>query len=168
MDLAISSFEPDPLPPPGEMPAGTFMRESLDRGELRVGVDQNTLGFADRDLSSGEIEGFEVELAAKSPSGSSAINHADIVDTHPVTTADKTDIVENGTVDMTVDAISMTCERWEEVAFSAEYYTAEQEFLVRSESNIDSADDLTGRNVCVPHAPPPSASWRSTSRRRSS
>src|SRR5438477_10670679 len=43
----------------------------------------------------------------------------------------------------------MTCARWEQVAFSAEYLRAHQVLMVRKGSGITSKDQLAGRPVCV-------------------
>ena len=43
----------------------------------------------------------------------------------------------------------MTCERWNKVAFSSEYFTARHEFLVRNDSPVHTTSDLAGRRVCM-------------------
>jgi polar amino acid transport system substrate-binding protein len=148
--LKASSFRPDPLPSPGDMPDGSAMQEILDQGRLRVGVDETTKGFAYRNATTGEIEGFEVDLAheiAQRLFG--PLDRGVILDIVPVDPDKKTQFVQDGTVDLTVSAVTMTCGRWEDVSFSTEYYTATQQFLVRKGSGIETTADLAERRVCV-------------------
>ena len=137
-------------PAPGTMPMGTVLREIQDRGSLTVGVDETTQGLAYRDPKDGQIKGMEVDLAleiARRIFGDRPSE--DILELVPVTTDEKVVAVKNGTVDLTIDAVSMSCARWQEVAFSTEYLTTDQQFLVRKDSPIRTAADLAGRTVCV-------------------
>ena len=133
-----------------EVDEGSFMQHLRDVGRIVVGVDENTRGLSARNAESGQLEGFEVELAHEIAEAVFGVPDAsERVTLIPLLTSEKTSSVANGEVDLTISAASMACRRWEEVDFSAEYYTAHQEFLVRSDSPIRTVADLDGRTVCV-------------------
>jgi polar amino acid transport system substrate-binding protein len=144
---ATASFAPQgPLPAPGNMPAGTAMADIQTR-KLKVGVDETTKGFSSRDPDSGEMVGFEVDLAkAIGRAIFGADGHVTFV---TVTTPQKIPKVTDGTVDMTISVVSMECSRWNQVDFSTAYYNAEQGLLVRADSGIHGLADLAGKRVCV-------------------
>ena len=58
-----ASLRPGPLPSPGAMPPGSTMAAIAERGRLIVGVDQNTYLFGFRNPSTGQLEGFDIDLA---------------------------------------------------------------------------------------------------------
>ena len=70
-----------------------------------------------------------------------------------ITAADRIPLLQDGSVDMVVRNMSMTCDRWNDIAFSAEYYRSGQKVLV-SKALPDAKDlslaDLTGKRVCAP------------------
>jgi polar amino acid transport system substrate-binding protein len=45
----------------------------------------------------------------------------------------------------------MTCARWQQIAFSSEYYHAGQKVLVRKGSTAAKLEDLAGQSVCAPN-----------------
>ncbi len=148
-DDARRSFTPSELYSPDQMPENTTMRDIQKRGKLVVGVDENTDHFAARDPRTGDIKGLEVELVkdiAEAITGS-----RENIKFRTVLTADKNNVVADRTVDLTASADSMSCERWGQVSFSTEYYTAEHKLMIRAtdESEIAGIDDLAGRTVCV-------------------
>jgi polar amino acid transport system substrate-binding protein len=59
-------------------------------------------------------------------------------------------VLQDGSVDLVISAMTINCARWQQVAFSAEYYRAGQKVLVQLGSKATSLDDLGGQRVCAP------------------
>jgi polar amino acid transport system substrate-binding protein len=143
-----ASFRPTgPLPSPGQMPPGTFMRTIFDRGRIIVGVDENTKYFSYRDPISGAIVGFEPDLAREI--ARAMFGDPTRVEFVSVVTDQKVPFVERGLVDATISVVSASCDRWQQVAFTTTYYETTQRILVRADSTTSGIADLAGHKVCV-------------------
>jgi polar amino acid transport system substrate-binding protein len=135
------------LPAPRHMRAGTFMRRIQRRGRLIAGVDQNTLLFAYLNPLTGRLEGFEIDLLrqiAKAIFGS-----PNAIEFKAVTTTQRLPAVENGSVDIVADAVTINCDRLQDVDFSTVYYDAGQRVLVPDSSRARGIQDLGGQRVCA-------------------
>ena len=67
-----------------------------------------------------------------------------------ITAADRIPVLQNHEVDMVARNMTITCDRWKSIAFSAEYYRAGQKILVRKGSDITGLASLAGHRVCAP------------------
>lgn len=141
----------DQLPAPNQMPSGTKMREIQSRGRLIVGVsaDSYLLGSANP-LDGNRIEGFDIDLvdAVAEAIFGTAAGH---VEFRVITAADRIPVLQDETVDMVARNMSITCDRWTDIAFSTEYYQAGQKVLVPKGSPADTdLEALAGTRVCAP------------------
>jgi polar amino acid transport system substrate-binding protein len=144
---ATASLRPEgPLPPPGQMPAGSTMASVVASGRLRVGVDQNTYLFGFRDSFSGELEGFDVDIAREV--AAALFGEPDKIQFVTLTSNQRIPALQQNQVDIVVRTMTVTCERWKDVDFSSVYYQAGQKVLVQSSSGYTGLDSLGGKPVC--------------------
>mgnify|MGYP001402768748 CR=1 FL=1 len=134
-------------PRPGNMPAGSTMARIVQRGRLVVGVDQNSYHFGFRDPLTGQLTGFDVDIAREI--ARDMFGDPGRIQFRAISSADRIKVIQDGTVDMVVRTMTMNCERWREVSFSTEYFTAGQRVLVPRGSPIRSIEDLRGKKVCA-------------------
>jgi polar amino acid transport system substrate-binding protein len=142
-----ASLRPGPQPRPGGMPPGSTMAAIAERGRLVVGVDQNTFLFGFRNPASGQLEGFDIDVAREI--ARSIFGDPDRVDLRVVDASQRESALESGQVDLVVRTFSITCDRKDKVAFSTTYFNANQRILVVKGSGIASAADLSGKRVCA-------------------
>jgi polar amino acid transport system substrate-binding protein len=134
-------------PPPGRMPAGSYMARILRRGRLIAGVDQNTLLFAYFNPTTRRIEGFEVDVLREL--ARAIFGNPDAIELKAVTTAERIPLVQSGAVDVVADAVTVNCQRRRLVDFSSVYFAAAQRVLVPAGSHVRGLRDLRGRRVCA-------------------
>jgi polar amino acid transport system substrate-binding protein len=142
-----ASLRPGPQPAPGAMPPGSTMAAIAERGQLVVGVDQNTYLFGFRDPSTGVLEGFDIDIAREI--ARSIFGDPDRVDLKVVDADQREPSLQSGEVDLVVRTYTITCERKKSVAFSTVYYYAYQRILAAKGSGIDSPAALSGKRVCA-------------------
>jgi polar amino acid transport system substrate-binding protein len=116
------------------------------RGRLIVGVDQSTNLFSFRDPVSGELQGFDVDIAREV--ARDVVGDPNKVEFRLLTSADRIQALELQTVDIVAKAMTITCARAEQIAFSTVYFEASQRLLVPKESQIRGPADLAGNRVC--------------------
>ena len=98
------------------------------RGRLIVGVDQSTNPLSFRDPVSGELQGFNVDIAREV--ARDLVGDPDKVDFRLLTSPERIPAVQNQTVDILAKATTITCARAELIAFSTVYFEASQRLLV--------------------------------------
>jgi polar amino acid transport system substrate-binding protein len=146
-DPLASLRPPNPLPAPGQMPAGSTMAKIVQRGKLVVGVDQNTFHMGFRDPATGQIQGFDIDMARAV--AQALFGDPNAVQLKALTSDQRIPALQHGDVDIVVRTMTITCDRLKQVAFSAVYYDAKQRILVKQNSGIDGPDGLGGRKVCA-------------------
>lgn len=135
------------LPPDEDAKAEDLVPKIYDRGRLIVGLDQGSNLFSFRDPVSGELEGFDVDLAKEI--ARDIFGDPERVEFRSLTSAERIDALRDHRVDVVVKSMSITCERREHVRFSAPYYSANQRLLTLRGSEISQLSDLDGKRVCV-------------------
>ena len=138
---------PAVMPTRGAMPAGSFMARIERRGHLIAGVDQNTLLFAYFDPRARRIVGFEIDMLHQL--AKAIFGDPNKVEFKAITTQERVPAVQNGTVDVVADAMTITCARRQDVDFSTVYYDAGQKILVPSNSPVRASRISAASAVCA-------------------
>ncbi|ADG80332.1 Extracellular solute-binding protein family 3 OS=Tsukamurella paurometabola (strain ATCC 8368 / DSM / CCUG 35730 / CIP 100753 / JCM 10117 / KCTC 9821 /NBRC 16120 / NCIMB 702349 / NCTC 13040) OX=521096 GN=Tpau_3754 PE=3 SV=1 [Tsukamurella paurometabola] len=146
VSMCPGTLSPSSLPPAGQMAPGTTMAEIFDRGRLVVGIDigSNLLSF--RDPITGEIKGFDADIAHQI--AAAIFGDPNRVHFRILSTAERQQALIDGTVDVVVKTMSATCDRAKQVDFSATYFIAQQRILAPRGAPINTVGDLSGRRVC--------------------
>jgi polar amino acid transport system substrate-binding protein len=143
----LASYAPDASS--GTVTAGSTMAAIRDRGYLLVGVSADTLLMGARNPLSGNIEGFDIDVLHQV--AQAILGDPDAIQYRVITSAQRLPSLQgDDPVDIVARTMTMTCDRWQSIDFSTEYYHAGQKLLVASDSDATSLADLAGERVCAP------------------
>lgn len=142
-----SNEDPWPTIRPDDRPTEERIPAIEERGRLIVGVGQylNRLGF--RDPLSGELSGFEVDLAREI--ARDIFGDPNKVEFRYVENRRREAALHNGDVDMVIRTWTVRRERQYQTEFSLPYLAITPQLLVMRGSSITSFDDLRDSTVCA-------------------
>ncbi|GAA2304063.1 glutamate ABC transporter substrate-binding protein [Glycomyces scopariae] len=133
---------------PGSFTAEQARATLDDPDQISIGISQSTNLMGYRDPETNELAGFDIDIATAMVQA--VMGDAAKVRWVPMTSAEREQALADDRVDMVVRTMSITCERWENVEFSTEYYHAGQRLLVTKDSGIaDLAEMTADQQVCT-------------------
>ncbi|APT93314.1 ABC transporter [Corynebacterium phocae] len=135
------SLRPDDKAPAERVP------RILARGRLIVGVDQSNNLMSYRDTVTGDLRGFEVDIAREI--ARDIFGDPGKVDFRFVTSAGRVPALQRGDVDIIIRSMTVTAKRQEQLEFSLPYMVAHTRMLVETRSGIRSLDNMAGRTACA-------------------
>ncbi|MGV9269808.1 glutamate ABC transporter substrate-binding protein [Kitasatospora sp. NPDC003701] len=134
------------VPPSSE--DGPAVKAIKAKRSLVIGVDQNSFRWGSRNPNTGQIEGFDIDLARAI--GAAVMGDPDKVTLKAVPTAERVKFVQEGRVDLIVRTMTITCDRLQQVAFSKPYFNTSQRVVVPRSSPAKTIDEaVDGKTVCA-------------------
>lgn len=131
--------------------SGSSATPTLDKiksnGVLKVGVKVDVPNFGLKNTATGEVEGFEIDLAnviAKDLLG--AEGKAEV---QAVTAKTRGPLLDNGEIDLVIATFTITDERKLTYNFSDPYFSDAVKLMVKKESGITGLKDLDGKTIGV-------------------
>src|ERR1700730_12397398 len=118
-----------------------------NRGRLIVGLDIGSNLFSFRDPITGEITGFDVDIAGEI--ARDIFGTPSQVEYRILSSADRVAALQNNQVDVVVKTMTITCDRKKQVGFSTVHLNANQRIPAPRDSTISQPSDLSGKRVSV-------------------
>ena len=132
---------------PGPAAAGTTVARIKAAGSITVGVKFDQPGFGLKNPTTGDVEGFDVEIAK---AVAAAIGPDVRIKYVEAVSKNREPFLQNGTVDMVVATYTINDTRKQVVDFAGPYFVAQQDIMVKAtDSSIKSVADLAGKAVCT-------------------
>ncbi|MGM1061161.1 glutamate ABC transporter substrate-binding protein [Saccharothrix sp. Mg75] len=145
--VAPGSCDPTASLRPATPAGGPTLDRVRAHGRLVAGVDQNTYLMGFRNPATGELEGFDVDMAREV--ARAVLGDPAAIQFKVLTSDERIPALERGEVDVVVRTMTATCERWRRVDFSTVYHQAGQRVLVPVGSAATGIGSLRGERVCA-------------------
>jgi polar amino acid transport system substrate-binding protein len=117
------------------------------RGRLIVGLDIGSNLFSFRDPITGEIVGFDVDIAGEV--ARDIFGNPSQVEYRILSSDERITALQKSEVDIVVKTMTITCDRRKQVNFSTVYLDVSQRILAPRDSPVTKPADLSGKRVCV-------------------
>ncbi|MGD9997421.1 MAG: glutamate ABC transporter substrate-binding protein, partial [Ilumatobacteraceae bacterium] len=100
----------------------------------------------------GNLEGFDIDMVTELARSIFGDDLDGRIEYRVITYAERLPSLESEAVDVVAHTMTINCNRWLRIAFSAEYFAAGQKVLVTKGSGIDTIEELAaaGGTVCAP------------------
>jgi putative glutamine transport system substrate-binding protein len=116
-----------------------------EKDKIVFGVKNDTRLFGLKNPSSGEVEGFDIDIAKAL--AAEILGDENKVEFKEVTSKTRMALLNNGDIDAIVATMTITEDRKKEVDFTDVYFDAGQSLLVKKGSDIKGIDSLKGKKV---------------------
>jgi polar amino acid transport system substrate-binding protein len=138
------------LPAPDDLPSDAAIAKIKERKRIVAGVSADTYLLGSRNPLTGRVEGFDIDMVKAM--ADAILGNPDAYELRVITAAQRIPALQEGQVDLVARNMTITCDRWTQIAFSSEYYRSGQKILVRKGSKATSLAQLEGQKVCAPRA----------------
>ena len=136
-----------------EFPAGSTMAKIQAKGKIVIGTKFNQLGSGLKNPTTGELEGFDIEigkLIAAELFGVDKADAEDKVDFKETPTPVREFSIQNRDVDVVIATYTINDARKQAVDFAGPYVIDGQTVMVKTDNTtITKLEDLNGKKVCT-------------------